>query len=75
MRFYTIQHQFSCGIDLHVDWMDLGVIDADGEVRVHTNIRTDPHRFLQVLRPFRAEVVVCVECLFTWDLARRSLRG
>jgi hypothetical protein len=25
------------------------VIDADGEVRVHKNIRTDPKVFLQVL--------------------------
>jgi hypothetical protein len=50
-------------------------IDADGEVRVHKNIRTNPKAFLQALQPFRADVVVCVECLFTWDLARRSLRG
>jgi transposase len=66
MRFYTIQHTCYCGIDRHVDWMYLCVIDADGEVRVHKNIRTDPHTFLQVLSPFRADVVVCVECLFTW---------
>jgi hypothetical protein len=75
MRFYTIQHKFYCGIDLHVDWMYLCVIDANGEVRVHQNIRTAPHMFLQALRPFREDVVVSVECLFTWDLARRSLRG
>jgi hypothetical protein len=75
MRFYTIQHQFYCGIDLHVDGMYLCVLDADGEVRVHQNLRTDPHTFLQALRPFRADVVVGVECLVTWDLARRSLRG
>jgi transposase len=66
MRFYTIQHKYYCGIDLHVDWMYLCVIDADGEVRVHKNIHTDPNTFLQALRPFRADGVVCVECLFTW---------
>jgi hypothetical protein len=70
MRFYTIQHPFYCGSDLHVDWMDLCVIDADGEVRVHKNIRTDPTAVLQALQPFRGDVVVCVACLFTWDLAR-----
>jgi hypothetical protein len=67
MRFYTIQHQFSCGIDLHVDWMYLGGIDADGEVHMPPNLRTDPHTFLQALRPVREEVVVCGECLFTWS--------
>jgi hypothetical protein len=51
------------------------VIDADGEVRVHNNIRTNPTAFLQAWQPFREDVVVGVECLFTWDLARRSLRG
>jgi transposase len=66
MRFSTTQHKFYCGIDLHVDWMYLCVIDADGEVRVHTNIRTDPNTFLQALRPSREDVVVCVECMFTW---------
>jgi transposase len=66
MRFYTIQHTFYCGIDLHVDWMYVCVIDAEGEVRVHKNIRTDPKAFLQALQPFREDVVVCVECMFTW---------
>jgi hypothetical protein len=67
MRFYTIQYQFYCGIDLHVGWMYVCVLDADGEVRVHRNIRTDPQAFLQALQPFREDVVVCVECMFTWD--------
>ena len=50
--------------------MYCGVLDADGEVRVHQNIRTNPKALLQALQPFRAGMVVCVECLFTWDLAR-----
>jgi hypothetical protein len=51
MRCYTTQHTFDCGIDLHVDWTYCGVIDADGEVRVHTNIRTNSKVFLQALQP------------------------
>jgi hypothetical protein len=65
MSFYTIPPTCDCGIDLHVDWMYLCVFDAEGAGRVHQNIRTDPNTFLPVLRPFRGEVVVCVECLFT----------
>ena len=66
MRFYTTQHKFYCGIDLHVDWMYLCVIDADGEVRVHKTIRTNPKAFLQALPPCREDVVVCGACMFTW---------
>ena len=66
MRFYTTQHKFYCGIDLHVGWMYCCVIDADGEVRMHKNIRTNPKAFLHALQPFREDVVVCVECMFTW---------
>jgi hypothetical protein len=70
MRFYTSPHTFDCGIDLHGDGMSLCVIDAEGEGRVHKNLRPDPKAFLQALQPCREDVVVCVECLFTWDLAR-----
>jgi hypothetical protein len=70
MSFYPSQHKFYGGIDLHVDWMYVCVLAAAGEVRVHNNIRTDPKAFLQALQPFREDVVVCVEGMFTWDLAR-----
>jgi hypothetical protein len=75
MRFYTTPHTFYCGIDVHVDWMYCCVIDADGAVRVHQNLRPNPQAFLHAWQPFRADVVVGVACLFTWDLARRSRRG
>ncbi|RNC64437.1 MAG: IS110 family transposase [Desulfuromonadales bacterium] len=66
MKFYTIQHQFYCGIDLHTDWMYLCVIDAEGVVRLHKNIRTEPEAFLRAVKPFRDDLVVCAECMFTW---------
>ena len=69
-RFYAIPHKFSCGLDLPVDWMYRCVIAAEGAVRVHQNRRTAPKALLQALQPFREDVVVGVECLFTWDLAR-----
>jgi hypothetical protein len=47
--------------------MDGCVIDADGDVRVHQNIRTTPTAFLQAWPPFREDVVVGVAGLFTWD--------
>jgi hypothetical protein len=32
MRFYTQQHQFYCGIDLHARTMYLCILNQDGEI-------------------------------------------
>jgi hypothetical protein len=34
MRFYTKQHKFYCGIDLHAKKMYLCILDEIGEVRI-----------------------------------------
>src|SRR5437867_3264721 len=36
-RFYTQQHPFYCGIDLHARTMDLCILDQAGETRLHRN--------------------------------------
>ena len=66
MRFYTKQHNFYCGIDLHTKKMYLCILDAAGEVMLHRNIRTDPEVFLNAVKPFREDIVVAAECMFTW---------
>ncbi len=66
MRFYTKQHKFYCGIDLHARKMYLCILDETGEVRLHRNIKTDREVFLKLIQPFREDVVVAVECMFTW---------
>jgi len=66
MRFYTKQHKFYCGIDLHARKMYLCILDETGEVRLHQNIKTDREVFLKVIEPFREGMVVAVECMFTW---------
>lgn len=35
MRFYTKQHQFYCGVDLHAGAMYVCILDAAGEIVVH----------------------------------------
>ena len=37
MRFYSQQHQFYCGIDLHANSMYACVIDDDGTKHLHQN--------------------------------------
>jgi len=66
MRFYTKQHAYYCGIDLHARSMYVCVLDGTGEVVVHRNLPADPDVFLGLIQPFRSDVVVAVECIFTW---------
>jgi len=66
MRFYTTQHPFYCGIDLHARMMYVCILDQRGEVLVHRNMKTDPETFLKTIAPYRQGMVVAVECMFTW---------
>ena len=66
MRFYTNQHQFDCGIDLHARSMYVCVLKHDGEILLHRNMKAAPEPFLKAVAPYRDGLVVAVECLFTW---------
>jgi transposase len=76
MRFYTQQHQFYCGIDLHARSMYLCILNQDGEILEHRNMKAAPEPFLKAIAPYREDLVVCVECIFTWywlaDLCARE---
>jgi transposase len=66
MRFYNRQHRYYCGIDLHVNMMYLCILDAAGQVLVHRNVKASPEAFLETLAPYREDLVVAAECMFTW---------
>ena len=61
MRFYTQQHQFYCGIDLHARTMYLCILNQAGEMLVHRNMPAAPEPFLKTIAPYREDVVVCVD--------------
>ena len=46
--------------------MHICVVNQAGETVVHTNIETRADRFLQLIRPYREQLVVGVECMFAW---------
>jgi hypothetical protein len=69
MRFYTTPHKLYCGIDLHARTMYLCVLNQAGEVLLHRQMKAAPEPFLKAIAPYREDLVVCVEGLFTWDLA------
>jgi len=56
--------------------MYLCILNQDGESLVHRNMPAGPDPFLKAIAPYREDLVVCVECLFTWyglaDLCARE---
>ena len=66
MNFYTRQHLFYCGVDLHARSMYLCVLDQSGQTLLHRNLSADPQSFLDAIAPYREDVAVAVECIFTW---------
>ena len=66
MRFYTNQHPFYCGIDLHARTMYVCLMNHDGEILLHRTMKAAPAPFLKAMAPYRDELVVAVECMFTW---------
>jgi Transposase len=66
MRFYTNQHPFYCGIDLHARSMYVCILSHDGEILLHRNMKAAPEPFLKAVAPYREGLVVAVECIFTW---------
>src|SRR5262245_9001947 len=58
MRFYTTQHQFYCGIDLHARSMYVCVLSHAGEIVLHRNMKAAPELFLKAVAPYREGLVV-----------------
>lgn len=76
MRFYNKPHRYYCGIDLHAKTLYLCILDRDGQIVLHKNVKSRPEAFLAAIEPYRDDLVVCAECVFTWywlaDLCRKE---
>ena len=66
MRFYDRQHRFYCGIDLHARFMHICVLDAAGMVVYDDNLPCHFPTLLEVLAPYREDLVIGAECMFGW---------
>ena len=66
MRFYTQQHPFYCGMDLHARTMSLCILDQGGETRLHRNMPATPEALLKAIAPYRGQIVLAAACMFTW---------
>jgi transposase len=65
-RFYTTQHPFYCGIDLHARTMYVCILNQAGETRLHRNMTTTPEALRKAIAPSREQIVLAAACLFTW---------
>jgi hypothetical protein len=65
-RFYTQQHKHYCGIDLPARSMYGCLVDQAGTKLGHKNVAATPAAVLRTLAPYRADLVVAVECSFNW---------
>jgi len=66
MNFSTQQHKQYCGIDLPARALYVCILDQSGTILGQKNLPTTPEAFLRMIAPYRDDVVVGVECLFTW---------
>jgi len=65
-RFYTKQHPFYCGIDLHARTMYLGILDQAGETLLHRNMPATPEALLKAIAPYQEQIVLAAACMLTW---------
>jgi len=76
MNFYKVPHKYYCGVDLHSRTLYLCIVGQDGIVLLHRSLPCDPDRFLLAIAPFREDLVVAVECVYSWywlaDLCARE---
>jgi hypothetical protein len=52
--------------DLHARMMYVCIVDQEGKIRLHRNMKCDREAFLSAIEPFREDIVVSVECMFAW---------
>jgi hypothetical protein len=66
MRCYTKQHPYYCGLDLHTRTMYVCILDHAGETLLHRNMQATPDALLKASAPYRDQIVIAAECMFTW---------
>jgi len=42
------------------------ILDSKGQVKFHKDIKTSPDALMQAIKPFLGDLVVAVECMFSW---------
>jgi transposase len=76
MKFYTQTHKHYCGIDLHARCLYVCILDQDGTVLVHQNIKANPQALMKLVMPYQDDLVIGVEFMFPQAYVYpREMRG
>jgi hypothetical protein len=73
MRFYTQPHHFYWGSDRHARTMYVCILNREGEIVGHRNMKASPDALLKVMVPYRKELGVAVEWTLHVVLAGRPV--
>lgn len=66
MKFYTKQHDYYCGIDLYARCLYVCILNQAGDIVLHKTITASPTALLKVIAPYQSNLVIGMECMFTW---------
>jgi hypothetical protein len=66
MKFYTKNHRYYGGIDLHTKNLSVCLLNQKGTSVVHKNIKAKPQALMSLIKPFLEDRVIGVEGLFSW---------
>ena len=67
MKYYTTTTEYNGGIDLHARQMYICLMNKEGKILVHRNVRrNDFPYFMKIVEPYLHDLTVCCECTFNW---------
>lgn len=66
MEHYKIDSTYYCGIDLHARSMYACVMNKEGDVLLHKNMRTESREIKRKLGPFLSDIAVGVESTYNY---------
>lgn len=58
MKFYTNQHHYTCGIDLHARALYVCILDDAGKPIVHKQNQASPEALLKLIAPYQSDLVI-----------------
>jgi len=67
MKPYVLKTSYACGVDLHSRQMYVCIMDKDGNIHKHCNIKgNNLDFFLKLLEPYLPDITIAVESTFNW---------
>ena len=67
MSYYSTKKEYYCGVDLHANTIYLCILNNDGEILFHQEIKCrQVDRLSRILKPYKHSLVVAAESCFAW---------